>query len=312
MGREFQGEDAALILKALAEHLALVPGRKSVFWITQGFPPGLLRGTQQPAWDKTFTELNEANVAVNAVDSRGLFRGGNLNAGTLLTMQTVADATGGKAYFGRNDLDTAMADGIAASRVSYTLGFYLDDKERDDKFHALHVHVARAGLQLFYRQGYYAGSSELPGGAVPSAHSGDLEAALMNQTNATGVGMTARVEAKPGSPQGTLDIFLNVDPATLALAQKGSANGSGWIGRIDEMFVEMNENGETLAKISDTKEFEVTAAGRARFDSEGAGWPLSLPLIPGAKKITIVLRARSRKDGTHVGSPEPFPLCEAK
>ena len=140
-----------LILKALAEHLALVPGRKSVFWITQGFPPGLLRGTQQPAWDKTFTELNEANVAVNTVDSRGLWRGSNPNTGTLLTMQTVADATGGKAYFGRNDLDTAMADGIAASRVSYTLGFYLDDKERDDKFHDLHVGVARAGLQLFYR-----------------------------------------------------------------------------------------------------------------------------------------------------------------
>jgi VWFA-related protein len=284
-----------LVLKALAEHLALVPGRKSVFWITQGFPPGLLRGTQQPAWDKTFTELNEANVAVNTVDSRGLWRGSNPNTGTLLTMQTVADATGGKAYFGRNDLDTAMADGIAASRVSYTLGFYLDDKERDDKFHALHVRVARAGLQLFYRQGYYAGSSELPGGAVPTAHSGDLEAALMNQTNATGVGMTARVEPKPGSPQGTLDIFLNLDPATLSLAQ----HGAGWIGRIEEMFVEVNEDGETLAKISDTKEFEVPASGRARFDSEGVAWPLSLPLIPGAKKITIVLRDRATG---HVGS----------
>jgi hypothetical protein len=156
-----------------------------------------LRGTQQPAWDKTFTELNEANVAVNTVDSRGLWRGSNPNAGTLLTMQTVADATGGKAYFGRNDLDTAMADGIAASRVSYTLGFYLDDKERDDKFHALHVRVARAGLRLFYRQGYYAGGSELPGGAIPSVRGGDLESALINQTDATGVGMTAEWSLSP-------------------------------------------------------------------------------------------------------------------
>jgi VWFA-related protein len=284
-----------LTLKALGEHLALVPGRKSVFWITQGFPPGLLRGTQQPAWDKTLTELNEANVAVNTVDSRGLFRGSNPNTGTLLTMRTVADATGGKAYFGRNDLDTAMADGIAASRASYTLAFYLNDNERDDKFHALHVRVAHAGLQLFYRQGYYAGSSELPGGAVPSAHSGDLEAALMNQTNATGVGITARVEPKPGSPQGTLDIFLNVDPATLSLAQ----HGAGWIGKIEEMFVEVNESGETLAKISDTKEFEVPASSRAHIESDGVAWPLSLPLIPGAKKITIILRDRATG---HVGS----------
>jgi hypothetical protein len=65
------------------------------------------------------------------------------------------------------------------------------------------------------------------------------------------------------------------------------------------MFVEVNEDGETLAKISDTKEFEVPAGGRARFDSEGVAWPLSLPLIPGAKKITIVLRDRATG---HVGS----------
>ena len=288
-----------LTLKALAERLALVPGRKSVFWITQAFPPYLLKGTQQPAWNKTFTELNEANVAVNTVDSRGLFRGSNPNTGTLLSMQTVADATGGKAYFGRNDLDTAMADGIVASRASYTLGFYLGDNERDNQFHALKVRVARPGLQLFYRQGYYAGNAELPGGGVRSARGGDLEAALMNQTNATGVGMTARVEPKPGTPQGTLDIYLNVDPATLSLAQKGAANGAGWIGRIEEMFVEMNEDGETLAKISDTKEFEVPAGGRAHFDSQGVAWPLSLPLIPGAKKIAIILRDRATG---HVGS----------
>ncbi len=178
-------------------------------------------------------------------------------------------------------------------------GISSGDRKSCNQFHALHVRVARAGLQLFYRQGYYAGGSELPGAAVPSVHGGDLESELMNQTNATGVGMTARVEPKPGSPQGTLDIYMNVDPATLSLVQKGAANGAGAIGRIDEMFVELNEDGETLAKISDTKEFEVSASDRSRFDREGVAWPLSLPLIPGAKKITIVLRDRATG---HVGS----------
>ncbi len=76
-------------------------------------------------------------------------------------------------------------------------------------------------------------------------------------------------------------------------------HGTGWIGRIEEIFVEVNENGETLAKISDTKEFEVPAGGRAHFDTEGVAWPFSLPLIPGAKKITIILRDRATG---HVGS----------
>jgi hypothetical protein len=77
-------------------------------------------------------------------------------------MKEVADKTGGKAYFNRNDLDGAMAEGIGASRTIYTLRFHLPDSERDKRFHALKVKVDRPGLELFYRQGYYAGGTETP------------------------------------------------------------------------------------------------------------------------------------------------------
>jgi hypothetical protein len=282
-------------LQALGEQLALVPGRKSVYWVTQGFPARLMQGMGQSGWDKTMATLNEANVAVNTVDSRGLLTNGqpqNPFNGTVTAMQQIADGTGGKAYFGRNDLDAAMAEGIEASRTTYTLGFYLADNERDDKFHALKVKADRSGSQLFYRQGYYAGSTELP---AEKASKGELESALLSQVYSTGVGITARVDATPGTPRGTVSLRVNLDPATLSLKE----HGSGWTGKVEERFVELNESGETLSKISDTKEFEVTGASRAHYDSAGVAWPQSLPLMPGATRIMIIVRDSNTG---HVGS----------
>lgn len=278
-------EQARLSLQALAEHLALLPGRKSVYWVTQAFPARLMREMGESAWNKTFTALNEANVAVNTVDSRGLY-GGNPSGPTISAMQQIAETTGGKAYFGRNDMDAAMAGGIEASRTNYTLGFYLPDGERDSKYHALRVKVDRPGLQLFYRQGYYAGNTDLP---VPEKVTGELESALLNQVDSAGVGITARLDAPSGTPP-AVTIHLNLDPTTLSLTEKGTEKGGEWTGKVDETLIELSESGGTLTKVSDVKEFSVTNASRAKFDHEGVAWPFSIPLIKGAVKITVVVR----------------------
>jgi VWFA-related protein len=271
---------ARLTLKSLAERLALVPGRKSVYWITQAFPLYLLHDLQQPAWEKTYSELNEANVAVNTVDSRGLFRGADPNHGTIASMQTIAEATGGKAYFGRNDLDTAIEEGIEASRGVYTLGFYLDERERDNRFHSLQVKAARAGLNLFYRQGYYAGAADLP---VEGTDRGDIESVLSSPMNATGIRMTVRVDSVSGK---TAKLRLNMDLATFPLTE----HGADWTGKVEETFIEQDRSGNTLGKVSDIREFELTPVDRARYETEGVAWPFTLPLADGAVKVTIIVR----------------------
>ncbi len=153
-------EEARLSLQKLAEQLAPVPGRKSIFWITEAFPRWLVNGTFQPAWDKTLHELNEANAAVNTIDTRGLISYGQPATGAISTMIQIAEKTGGKAYFNRNDTDGALEQGIAASRVIYTLRFALPDSERDKKFHTLKVKVNRPHVEVYARQGYYAGGEE--------------------------------------------------------------------------------------------------------------------------------------------------------
>jgi hypothetical protein len=75
-------------------------------------------------------------------------------------MIEIAETTGGKAYFNRNDTDGALEEGIRVSRVIYTLRFALPESERDRKFHALKVKVNRPHVEVYARQGYYAGGEE--------------------------------------------------------------------------------------------------------------------------------------------------------
>jgi len=292
-------EDVRLSLQSLAEHLALVPGRKSVYWLTPGFSARMMHGpgwepTDQdwdptPVWTKTIATLNEADVSVNAVD---VSRDARDPAHCLSArdcpaqiMKQIANRTGGEAWFGdSSDIAAELAQGIEESRVSYTLGFYLAEDERDDKLHDLKVQVDRPGVQLSYRQGYYAGDAELPD--LKPGKDELLETVLLNQMDSHDVGITADVDVTPGEPRGSLNIKMNLDTRTLSV----NAKDTGFTGKVDEMFVELNEAGRTLAKISDTKDFEFTAADREHYDRTGVTWPLSIPLAPGTVKLAIIVR----------------------
>jgi hypothetical protein len=270
-----------LSLQEIAERLALLPGRKNIFWATLGMPPGLMKGI---AWDKTFTALNEANVAVNI-------------PGCSMSSERIAEVTGGAATCMDSPAAVAVID---AARVTYTLGFYLADNERDDTYRALRVKVNRPHVELYYRQGYYAGKS--PEALMEKKP--ELESALLNPVEATGVGLTARVTRTPGTPQSTLMIQINLDPSTVSLQEK---NG-GSVGNVEELFVEMNDIGNTLGRVSDKKEFDVAAGNRDSYEKDGVSWPMQLPLAAGATKVAIVVR--DEKSG-RLGSVT-IPLADVK
>jgi len=275
-------EAVRLSLQGLAEKLRTVPGRKSVFWVTQGFPPTELRGMNQFGWDKTISALNDANIAVNTIDDNGW--GGpkrEKGPGAIFAMQQIAEATGCVAYFHRNELDDEMASGIADSRRGYTLGFYLT--EIDGKYHKLNVHVDRPGLELNYRQGYDAQSEAVHD---LSARKSDLEAALFNPSGSAGVGITAKLDVVPGKPRATLTAHLKLDSETLSLKEVAG----GWNGKIDELFLEQNAAGREVGRVSVTKVFEVGAKEKLSYDSQGAMLSQPIPIAPGAVRLSIVVR----------------------
>jgi hypothetical protein len=271
-------EAVRLSLQALAEKLRLLPGRKNVYWVTRGFPPVQLRGMNKIAWEKTFAALNDANIAVNTVDDNTW---GGPPRGFAGAISKVAEETGGQAYFHRNDLDVAMASGIADSRHSYTLGFYLT--EIDGDYHDLKVHVDRPGLDLNYRRGYLAETETV---RDSKARKSDLAAALFNPVDTNGVGITANLDVTPGKPRSILNAHLRLDPAALSLRQ----NPGGWTGKVEEMFIQLNAMGREVARISETKVFQIDAAYKPTFDVQGGKLTQAIPLAPGAVKLSIVVR----------------------
>jgi len=278
---ETAAESVRLSLRTLADMLSRQPGRKSVFWVTQGFPVSVLNGVSAPAWNKTISALNDANIAVNTIDNNGVDWGvpppRMWGPGTVPAEKQIAEATGSKAYYYRNDLDGALAEGIADSRSSYVLGFYLT--EVDGKYHELKVSADRPGAALNYRQGYYAVDVPKPDASQKKT---DLSAALLNPADSTGVGIEATLDMKPG----TLNVRVRLDPETLTV----HPGKTGQAGRVEQMFVELNAAGREVGRISAATPFEIKPENRETYESRGIIMVQSIPLAADAVKLSIIVR----------------------
>jgi hypothetical protein len=107
---------------------------------------------------------------------RGLENAGDAAFGDL-AVQTLAVQTGGRALFGRNDVDREIANSLADGNTYYTLSYTPTNRDFDGKFRKVKVRVGRPGVRVLTRDGYYA----LPNGAAATTAaqvSQDLAAAL--------------------------------------------------------------------------------------------------------------------------------------
>jgi VWFA-related protein len=275
-------EEARLSLQKLAEQLSSLSGRKSIFWITEAFPRWMLRGSYQFAWDKTFHSLNEANASVNTIDTRGLIPYGQPATGAISTMIQIAESTGGKAYYNRNDTDGALEEGITASRVIYTLRFALPDNERDKKFHSLKVKVNRPRVDIYARQGYYAGGEEKSADLITSK----IQGAGLEKKAAGAVPLKAFVQVPyfyTGANRASVHLALQMeDPSVLR-------------GQTEIVGVALHPDGAEASRFADT-----IASG------SGGRYEHAFTLVSGAYTLRITLGS-----GTSVIGVKEIPLTIA-
>jgi VWFA-related protein len=164
-----RGEITMSALTAIAAHVADLPGRKNLLWLTANLPF---------SGEAIARVLARGNIAAYPVDARGLLPGAPVISmddpdgspyaqgkqlvghATVLpgvdTMLDMAADTGGHAFFNNNDLASAIRAVVEDAGVTYTLGFYLPAGEVDGKFHKLTVEVRRPELTLAYARGYFA------------------------------------------------------------------------------------------------------------------------------------------------------------
>jgi VWFA-related protein len=242
-------------LEAIAQHLADVPGRKTLIWISRGLPltfrtpvpqaintkprmghPPLTDETDfTPQIQKTSRVLSNYGVAVYPVDARGLsaLSGGAWNAeGTGLLL---AKLTGGRPLYGDNDMGAAIRSAIDDSTLTYVLGFYPAPGKWDSKFHLIKVKVNQPGVKLLYRSGYLAAPEEQ--NPSPADSQSALGKAVLSPLDCTAIGLRAQLrKAHP------FDIDLRVDVNNLML----SHNSDRWEGNLEIVIAQRTTAGSMV------------------------------------------------------------------
>ena len=291
-------------LEMIANHLASVPGRKNLVWVSDGFPLVTeFRGF--PTFytlemDHAVRALNDAAVAVYPVDAGGLRTDPRLSftenpSGSLEplpprlpsnrdTMLKLADRTGGRAYYDTNNLKKAIREAIADSDVTYTLGYHPEDGDMDGKFREIKVTVNRPGVKVRNRRGYFAMK---PADASEKVRKAEMDSAVWSPLDATALPMNARVDFVEKPDPRSVHVLVQLDPSNLSLERKDDR----YSGELDIIMVQKDERGTVRADgIHDTLDLNMKQESYNKIMKEGLIYEKTFPRIPGATNIRLVVR----------------------
>ncbi len=175
----FNTDEKLAAIESLATMLRNVPGRKSVIH----FSSGITRtGQENQATLRAATDAaNQADVSLYTMDARGLAAlppGGDASSsspsGTALysgsamasqvsslqgsreTLAALATDTGGRTFYDLNDFTPAFAEVQKENSSYYLIGYSPTNTHSDGRFRHIRVEVARPGLKVQARPGYFA------------------------------------------------------------------------------------------------------------------------------------------------------------
>jgi VWFA-related protein len=241
--------DTRQVLEQAARHLANVPGRKSLIWISAAFPLHWNYLDFTPDMLEAARKLNDAGVALYGVDPRGV--AGALAGQTNIanaeyggvhtqeqiqaliigegrfpapfgrdTMGLLSSVTGGLVFANDNGVEKLIQAAADDGEFGYTLGFYPAQEDRDGVRHTLGVAVSKPGIGLRYRQNYLAS---------PAATANDnpaLQQLLTDAADSLQLELSAAAspdEANPGSWQ----VRVNISVRDLQLTHEDARRAGG-------------------------------------------------------------------------------------
>lgn len=174
----------------MGRYLSGFPGRKNLIWLTGSIPQSYLSDPLGTSFGKSFRDdftilandpedltdaLTLSRVAVYPIDARGLMTPPQFGAGNMggpspganlrfegrqafqhMDLDTIAEATGGKAYYNTNGLKEVIVGIVDNGSNYYTLAYATTNKTWNGQFRHIKVTLNRPGVRTQYRQGYYA------------------------------------------------------------------------------------------------------------------------------------------------------------
>lgn len=292
-------------MKAIAKIMAKLPGRKTLFWVTAGFPYRAV-GRSGQAVSSAAQAMNDANVAVYSVDARGLIAGDPLHAGLPLppldvdAMTVLSSDTGGRAFFNTNDISFSIERAVEGSSTSYLLSYYPSHNRWDGQFREISVKVAQSGVKLRYRGGYFASAGS---GASSTDSRQSMSAALRSLLQFTDLGFDAHLTGVRNTAAHELRAEIHVDSGQMKFERKDGR----WTDSVEVVWEEFDATdrlvgrGGTIVKLK-SSDFE-----HVDFLQHGFSFTEHISL----KNEAVELRLVIRDDGSSSIGSLNIPLTAA-
>lgn len=315
-----RADETAAAIEDIANHLAGLPGRKNLVWVSASFPfsigldapMGTSGGAERHEFNKEVEDaaeaLNNANMAIYPVDARGLIappsainRSGPMMGRTppkntaspsppaqnFDTMNVIADRTGGHAYYNSNDIAKAVREAIDDSRDTYVIGYYPSHNDWNGKFREIKVQTSRSGLHLRFRRGYFA----IPDSANTETQRGRMMADAIHTTlESTDLGLD--IEANPVDVPGArqLKAEVKVDASRMNFKQ----DGEHWTDNVELVWLELDITGRIVGNSTSTLRLNIPQQAYEELSKKGVSFSETLDL----KNDAVVVRLVARDSGT--------------
>ncbi len=301
-------------LRAIAAQLAGIPGRKTLVWLSDGFPlvvgrrangmPGRNFETFGDEEQRAIRTLDNAGVVIYPVDARGMIGSFDWQPSTDPSrtpprsrraaarmdnqaqteivesqggLREIADGTGGTAFTNDNDLGSAIRHAVEDSAVSYTIAYSPSHNDWNGEFRDLKLTVKRPGVEVHYRKGYYATPDKADDATSRQAA---LVAAAGSPLPSTALGIFAQI--KPAATPAIVQMRIN--PAGLNLSRDSAGI---WIGMIDVALLSRDASGRACSQAS-AHTYKLTLT-QAQYDEARQN---GVPLEAGVPACTTAARAR--------------------
>ena len=291
-----QGVATLNALEAIGRHLSGIQNRKNLIWVSSGFPLIALdyAGKQKTkAINRATRALNDANVAVYTVDARGLRPAFSAPGQQTITpfevlvrdqdiLLSVAENTGGRAFLNTNDIQGAVRRAADDARMTYVLGYYPTNDVWDGRFHQIGVKVSRPGLEVRYRKGYFAVSTEKQASGQRTAA---LQAAVSSPLDASGLGLTLRIDPVVDR-SADYRITVRVDAGAIALEPlAGESRGA-----LDVIVAQIRADGAEVERGDHTVDLRLSGDRLQQFLSAGLKFDRTVTLRPDTERLRIIVR----------------------
>ena len=301
-----RGELTTNALESIANHLAGIPGRKNLIWVSGAFPFVIPSDHGPQIMDQEVNRatraINSADVAVYPVDIRGLIGAFvNPNAATATvsrgaaptapifttmatthpnqdTMRAIADATGGRVYLNTNAIGEAIRKAIDDSRLSYVLGYYSSRSEGDNRFRNINVKVSRSGIELRHRKGYLA-APVAPRNA--RARLDALSRVMQSPIEASSISLSAEIARTKN--EGT--VVVRIDPESLTWEQKKDVREAA----IDVVIAQSVPGGKYFTIKETTVNLTADAHRYRQMVEDGLTLSSNFTTVPNAYRLHVVV-----------------------